>query len=338
MRKKVKEKRKIPFVTILLLIINTSIFFYYGFDLPEEIANKYGLIPFEFLAGVNQENLITYMFFHKNLWHFLFNILTLVSFGIFLERSIGSGKFLLIYFLSGISAGIAHIVFYPTSVIPLIGASGAIFGLIGVIALLEPTLRVYLFFVIPIPIILFVAGYIFLATYLMEIGLTFGVSHIAHIGGMFCGAFLAFFISFKKAVKGLGYGILTYILLIGIIYLVPNFLPSVTQLIKQPKVSHSFEISTYQSNTTHKLFLVNVSVVNKGFDTARNVRISTSFKDLSGKIVAMERSEVFDLKPSFMYTISFGLIVPRNKTVMFYTVIWGGNFPAQESHSNWIKT
>jgi uncharacterized protein len=96
--------------------------------------------------------IITYMFLHAGIDHLFFNMLALGMFGSVLERIIGSKKFLLTFFASGLIAGIGSIVFYTSS----IGASGAIYGVMSILAVLRPRMIVYTGFM-PLPMFAAVA-------------------------------------------------------------------------------------------------------------------------------------------------------------------------------------
>jgi len=332
------KKRSWPIGTISLVIINVFLFILFGFDLPLRIAERYGLVPVDLFRGLTPWSLITHMFIHQNFLHIFFNMIMLLSFGYLLEKKIGTSKFLLLYFLSGIFGGLAHSLFYPNSYIPLVGASGAIFGLMGAAAFLDPTLIIYVF-LIPMPIILFAALYFFIATYLIEIGVTFGIGHAAHIGGMLFGSLSAFSINPRKALKGLGYAILTFIILIAIIFLVPDLIPSVTEIIKQPQISYSWNVSTGDSNSTHVAYYVRNSIRNDGYDTAKNIVVWVGFDSLErGVTLGQDTSTPYDIEPNYLFIIPSVVIVRRNVTTRAHVVIRGDNIPIKESYSDWFKT
>lgn len=134
--------------------------------------------------------LFTYMFMHAGLSHILFNMLALWMFGMQLEQSWGSKKFLIFYLLCGLGGGIAHLIMSPTlggGGAPLVGASGAIFGLLIGFGLLYPEQPIYLYFFFPIKAKYFVAIYIALEVVFLSNGSSDGVSHLAHLGGAIVG-------------------------------------------------------------------------------------------------------------------------------------------------------
>ena len=94
--------------------------------------------------------LITYMFLHAGFDHLFYNMFALAIFGLMLEKIIGGKKFLIIFFVSGIAAGIGSVIFYSSS----IGASGAIYGIMGALVVLRPRAPVFIGFIVPVPMIL----------------------------------------------------------------------------------------------------------------------------------------------------------------------------------------
>jgi membrane associated rhomboid family serine protease len=127
--------------------------------------------------------LFTYMFAHGSLWHILFNMLALSSFGPILENYWGDKKFLLFYIATGLGAGLiyAGLNFYFGTGGPMLGASGAIYGILMAFGMVFPNLEIMLLFP-PIPLkakyMVFVMGFI---TYAMD--KSGQVAHAAHFGG-----------------------------------------------------------------------------------------------------------------------------------------------------------
>jgi membrane associated rhomboid family serine protease len=127
--------------------------------------------------------LFTYMFAHGSLWHVLFNMLALSSFGPILENYWGDRKFLFFYIATGLGAGLIYALlnFYMGSGGPMLGASGAIYGILMAFGMVFPNLEIMLLFP-PIPLkakyMVFVMGFI---TYAMD--KSGQVAHTAHFGG-----------------------------------------------------------------------------------------------------------------------------------------------------------
>ncbi len=135
--------------------------------------------------------LITYMFVHASFDHLFWNMLFLFFFGMELERRVGDLRFLQIYLLSGIVAAVAQMLITSGG---LVGASGALYGVLGCLAIIAPEIRVLLFFVIPISIR--AAVVVFALIDFLTMGTADNIAHMAHIAGLLVG--LAFGYSMKK--------------------------------------------------------------------------------------------------------------------------------------------
>ncbi len=124
------------------------------------------------------------MFVHaySNINHLFFNMLALFFFGMELERRVGGTKFLKIYFLSGIVAALAQMTIAGGS---LVGASGALYGVMGCLAIIAPEIRVLLFFVVPLSIRALVVLYAL--TDFLFMGASDNIAHMAHIAGLLVG-------------------------------------------------------------------------------------------------------------------------------------------------------
>lgn len=142
---------------------------------------------------------LTAIFLHGSLTHLLFNCFALALFGSILESIIGGKKFLLVFFATGIFANVISFNFYNSS----LGASGAIYGILGTLVVIRPFMMVWAFG-FPMPMLL--------AGILWALGGVFGLffpsdtGHIAHLSGMFLGIILGFlfrnhFIEFQKKEK-----------------------------------------------------------------------------------------------------------------------------------------
>lgn len=202
---------RFPYITILIIGLNVLIFLYQLFSPAglQYYVYKMGAIPYEishfttirsfpalstdYIARISPPlTLITSMFIHGGFIHLLFNMLYLWIFGNNIEDFLGSVRFILFYVLSGLGASLTHIFFNINSPYPMIGASGAIAGVLGAYLILYPSARiltlVFPFFFIrlmPIPAA-FVLGFWFLLQ-VLNIGLGGGVAWFAHIGGFLIG-------------------------------------------------------------------------------------------------------------------------------------------------------
>ncbi|PCI38542.1 MAG: rhomboid family intramembrane serine protease [Elusimicrobia bacterium] len=136
--------------TIKGLILVNVIVFGLSMVVGGQFITLFGLIP----AKVIHERLIwqpiTYMFLHANLFHILFNLFALWMFGMPVESQWGPRQFLKYYMICGVGAGIVNVFLTPDSLSPIIGASGAIYGLLVAFAMLYPDAVVYLYFFFPI--------------------------------------------------------------------------------------------------------------------------------------------------------------------------------------------
>ena len=123
---------------------------------------------------------ITSIFLHGGFSHILFNMFALALFGMILESIIGSKKFIIVYFASGILANLIAINFYPSS----LGASGAIYGILGCLTILRPRMVVWVY---NLPMPMFVAALVWIGAGVFGIFNPSGVGDIAHLSGIFVG-------------------------------------------------------------------------------------------------------------------------------------------------------
>lgn len=204
-----------PIVTISLILLNIVIFFYYRFWVANSEAEFYGvlanvgLIPRQFFSrhliigwhGIPTPlRLFTAMFMHGGLLHLGGNMLYLWIFGNNVEDYFGHAKFLLFYLGAGLGASMAFLLTNPTATSPMVGASGAIAGVLGAYLILYPHAKVHvlLFLLFFFTTITLPAGFILSFWIVIQIinGLgdfgvqTSGVAWFAHIGGFFCGIIL----------------------------------------------------------------------------------------------------------------------------------------------------
>lgn len=198
--------RRFPFVTITFIILCGVIFFYQLFS-PEGLNYhilKMGAIPYELTHFRTLPNLprlfppltlLTSMFLHGGLFHLFGNMLYLWIFGNNIEDYLGSFRFILFYITAGLAASLTHIIFNPGSTVPMIGASGAIAGVLGAYLVLFPNHRVLtlVFLIFYIDIIPIPASFLLILWFIlqvMNVGLGGGVAWFAHIGGFLAGIVL----------------------------------------------------------------------------------------------------------------------------------------------------
>jgi membrane associated rhomboid family serine protease len=179
----------VPSAVKWLLIINVAVFVLLVFDKSGYLISQLGLTPYAVVTGPLVYQVFTYMFLHSpfSILHILFNMLMLWMFGSEIERLWGTRKFLKFYLLAGTVAGIFSVIVSPMSQSPIIGASGAILGLLVVFAILWPNRQVYVYFLIPVKVkylIIFIVGIDLLFAFSRS---SDGVAHWTHLGGALFG-------------------------------------------------------------------------------------------------------------------------------------------------------
>ena len=165
------------------LIIGINLLLFIATLINRDLILLLGLQPASFLA--RPWTIVTNLFVHGGVWHIFANMITLYFFGSFLCRLIGVKKFLLVYFSGGILGNIFFFLLPPSPFSIAIGASGAVFALGGVLAVMMPRLRVFIF-PIPVPIPLWIAvigGFIILSIFSPLLGIAWQ----AHLGGLVLG-------------------------------------------------------------------------------------------------------------------------------------------------------
>jgi membrane associated rhomboid family serine protease len=142
-------------------------------------------------ALVRPWTIVTYMFLHGSLSHIGFNMLALYFFGTRVEMRIGSRRFIELYVVSGIGGALLSLVFasYGSPYVPIVGASGAVFGVSLAFAYFWPHALIYIWGVIPVPARLMVIINTLLTLWSIGGGVGGGIAHFAHLGG-YAGAYL----------------------------------------------------------------------------------------------------------------------------------------------------
>lgn len=200
--------RHFPIITIFLIAVNIIVFLYQLTLGPAShvIIHSYGAIPYHLFHGreigpSTAVTLLTSMFLHGDLFHIAGNMLYLWIFGNNIEDRLGIFRFILFYILCGVAAAYAHALSEPSSRIPMIGASGAISGILGAYMILFPRARVHTliflgFFVqvIRVPALIVIGFWIVIQFIngIISKGLyaSGGVAWFAHIGGFIVGILL----------------------------------------------------------------------------------------------------------------------------------------------------
>jgi membrane associated rhomboid family serine protease len=174
----------------LLIIADVAV---YVLQVVEQIIGSDVLVTYFGLSPrrVTQELMVwefaTYMFLHGGVFHLFFNMLTLFMFGNELDRYWGARRFLRYYFLTGIGAGVCSWLVSMNAPAVIIGASGAIYGLLLAYGLLYPNRIVYINLLIPVKVkylVIFMGAVSFISS---VSGGEPGVAHVAHLAGMLVG-------------------------------------------------------------------------------------------------------------------------------------------------------
>jgi membrane associated rhomboid family serine protease len=230
--------RSVPVVTVTLITLNVLAYLYQvslgldprgpGAGAAEAFILEFGVIPCRLsgacpppLAAIAEDlphpwlTVVTSMFLHGGLLHIGGNMLYLWIFGNNVEDTLGHGRFLVFYLASGVAAAVGQTLVNPSSAVPMIGASGAVSGVLGAYLVLFPyatilTLIVFGFFVrfvhVPALVVLgfwivvqVLNGYLTVSAQAMGRGETGGVAWFAHIGGFLAGLVLLFLLRRRRS-------------------------------------------------------------------------------------------------------------------------------------------
>ncbi|HKJ66315.1 MAG TPA: rhomboid family intramembrane serine protease [bacterium] len=175
----------------VLIAVNLAIFvilwLFASREFEYTVFRWLGLVPLR----VWQEGMIwqvfTYMFLHGGFWHVAINMFVLWMFGTEIEYRWGRNEFVKYYLITGVGSGIVTMIFSLHSQIPVVGASGAIYGILLAYGLMFPERYVYIYFLFPIKVKYFVA-IIGAIAFFSSFGQTgSGISHMTHLSGMIIG-------------------------------------------------------------------------------------------------------------------------------------------------------
>ena len=198
-----------------LILVNVAIFIVV-FSFPN-IELVFESLSFSWETSGEVWRWFTSLFLHASASHLFFNMLGLFFFGKVLEKEVKGQWFIAIYFISGL---MGSFVYMFTSMAPVVGASGCVFGVMGAAMLLNPIKRIH-FYIFPLPLgVVAIAFVIFetMAVYYMPEAMaevTDNVAHIAHIGGAMTGGLFAMFNDVRRSMKGvLVLGVSLFLLMI----------------------------------------------------------------------------------------------------------------------------
>jgi membrane associated rhomboid family serine protease len=160
----------------------------------------FALTPELALSKLYVWQFVTYMFLHGGIMHIFFNMFVLYMFGSVIEHSLGEIKYVTLYFVSGIGSAILYLVLtnifsggMGLSNVPMLGASGAVFGILAAYGFMFPKNTVIIPPFIPIPAIVAVIGFAVLEFFSGVFGTQPGIANFGHLGGLITGAILLFY-------------------------------------------------------------------------------------------------------------------------------------------------
>lgn len=172
----------------ILIVANVAVFFLENMLGIEPLLNRYlGLVPSSVINDYYVWQFFTYMFLHGGLWHLVINMVVLWMFGSEIERYWGRKEFLGYFFITGVGSAILTTVFSYNSSVPIVGASGAIYGVLLAYGMMFPNRTILLYFLIPVKVkyfVLFIGGVAFISSITDKTG---SISHLTHLTGMLIG-------------------------------------------------------------------------------------------------------------------------------------------------------
>jgi membrane associated rhomboid family serine protease len=211
------RSHKFPLINLIVVGLNAVAFLWEIQMDPAELRAfifSYGLIPAQFLGTPSEEwiKIFSSMFLHGSWFHIISNMWVLLIFGDNVEARMGGFRYLIFYLLSGTAAGLLQSYVLPSSAVPMIGASGAVAGVLGAYLILFPRSRIaslvpilFIFTLVEIPAFLFLLFWFFSQLYSglfpVEGGGGSGIAWWAHIGGFVFGVLMVSFFTIgrKKA-------------------------------------------------------------------------------------------------------------------------------------------
>jgi membrane associated rhomboid family serine protease len=199
----INPTQRAPFVVYGIILLNVVVFVYQFLLLDtnesQVLVERHGVVPFFLLSGYapSLSTPVSSMFMHGGLYHLLSNMWFLHVFGDNVEDRLGHLRFFIFYLLTGVAAVLVHALMAPSSTIPLVGASGAISGVLGAYILMFPRTRIVTFvfiFFVEVPAFIFIFVW-----FVMQVSSgcgtlvtpsEAGVAFFAHIGGFVAGVLL----------------------------------------------------------------------------------------------------------------------------------------------------
>lgn len=184
----------------VLLLFTANVALFVASYVAPQLTGALALIPA--LVPERPWTLVTYAFLHGGPMHLLFNMLGLYFFGPRLEARLGGRHFALLYFLSGLGGAVLTFVLAPYSLV--VGASGAILGVLAGYARYWPDDRIYIWGILPVSARMMVLGLAALSIFSGFTGAGAGVAHFAHLGGILAGWLYVVWLDRRHSVAGAG--------------------------------------------------------------------------------------------------------------------------------------
>ena len=188
-------------MALIMILFNAGIFLVFAIGsgrTQARMLETFALVPVLVRSG-SVWQLVTYMFLHWDISHLFFNMLGLFFFGVQIERHMGSKEFLLFYLVCGLAAGLFSFIAYWFSgayTIVLIGASGAIYGVLLAFAAFFPRSQIYVFGIIPVRAPILILIYAGIEIFNQVFGGRGGIAHLTHLAG-FAAAYIYLLARFR---------------------------------------------------------------------------------------------------------------------------------------------
>ena len=208
------RSRKFPLINLILILANVLVFLYelqLGPDALKDFIFTWGLIPANIFSDPDTTwtTFFSSMFLHGGWFHIINNVWVLFIFGDNVEAGMGKIRYLVFYLVSGVAAGLLQSYILPSSTVPMIGASGAVAGVLGAYLILFPRSRIaslvpilFIFTIVEIPATLFLIFWFLSQLYsglgALRGGGESGIAWWAHIGGFMFGALMVSFFAVRR--------------------------------------------------------------------------------------------------------------------------------------------
>ena len=211
------RSRRFPLVNWILILANAAVFWFelrIGEAALQNFIFTWGLVPAQFLSAPREAwlTIFTSMFLHGGWFHLLSNMWVLYIFGDNIEDRVGGARYLLFYLLSGAAAAFLQIFITQDSSVPMIGASGAIAGVLGAYLISYPGARIaslvpilFIFTIVDVPAVIFLifwfVSQLYSGLFAIQGGSASGIAWWAHIGGFIFGLIMVSFFRRRTAYR-----------------------------------------------------------------------------------------------------------------------------------------